>query len=216
ELLGTTVTFNGVPMTNVTTQTQTVITGTTPPGTPGPALVVVSNAMGCQATANYTYDATPMLTSVDPPSALAGTPVTIHGNNFLSGVSLTVGGSATPVTSFTDTTVMFQMPTGHGCDTMVEVTNVGSTSVPILMNGTPTISSFPLSAGPAAGGNLFVVTGQNLLGTTVTFNGVPVTTITSQSNTLIVGQTPPGTPGPAPVVIFNILGCAATTSYTYQ
>ena len=208
--------FNGVPMTNITTQTQTEITGTTPPGTPGPALVVVYNAMGCLTTVNYTYHATPTVTSVNPPSALAGTSVTINGNNFLSGVSLTVGGNATPITSFTDTTVTFQMPAGAGCDTMVEVTNVGSSPVPILMNGTPTISYFPFSAGPAAGGTTFVVTGQRLLGTTVTFNGVPATSITSQSNTVIVGQTPPGTPGVVPVVIFNVVGCTATTSYTYQ
>jgi hypothetical protein len=54
HLLGATVTFNGVPM-SVTSQAFTVIVGTTPPGTPGPATVVISNAVGCQTIRTYTY-----------------------------------------------------------------------------------------------------------------------------------------------------------------
>lgn len=53
-LLGATVTVGGAPL-NVNIQSQTAITGTVPPGTPGQATIVVQNPNGCQATATYTY-----------------------------------------------------------------------------------------------------------------------------------------------------------------
>ena len=54
KLLGATVTIGGAPIT-VSTHTSTTIIGTTPPGAPGPAQVIVSNPNGCQVTGTYTY-----------------------------------------------------------------------------------------------------------------------------------------------------------------
>lgn len=54
NMLGTTVTIGGVPMI-VTSQTPTAVIGQAPPGVSGPALVVVTNANGCQTTGTYTY-----------------------------------------------------------------------------------------------------------------------------------------------------------------
>lgn len=54
NMLGTTVTIGGVPMI-VTSQTPTAVIGQAPPGVAGPALVVVTNANGCQTTGTYTY-----------------------------------------------------------------------------------------------------------------------------------------------------------------
>lgn len=51
---GASVTFNGVPMT-ITSQTNGSIIGTTPPGTPGPATLRVTNPNGCQTTLPFTY-----------------------------------------------------------------------------------------------------------------------------------------------------------------
>jgi hypothetical protein len=84
----------------------------------------------------------------------------------------------------------------------------------MLMNGTPSVTTSIYSSGPAAGNAWFIVTGHNLGQGTVTFNGVPLA-IQSQSAMSIVGRTPPGTPGPAVVVISNALGCQTTVPYTY-
>ncbi|MCR9248661.1 MAG: DUF1028 domain-containing protein [bacterium] len=54
NLAGTAVTFNGVPM-SITTQTSTSIVGNAPAGTPGPATIRITNAIGCATTASYTY-----------------------------------------------------------------------------------------------------------------------------------------------------------------
>lgn len=54
NLTGCTVTIGGAPL-QITSQNSTSIVGTTPPGAPGPAAVVIQNAIGCQTTRSYTY-----------------------------------------------------------------------------------------------------------------------------------------------------------------
>ncbi|MFO1076739.1 MAG: DUF1028 domain-containing protein [Planctomycetota bacterium] len=159
--------------------------------------------------------APPVISSITPRSALAGQTVTITGTNFKNGIVLAVGGQPTPITGSSPTSLTFTMPPGQGCDTPLGLTNLGTSTTHAVMNGTPTITNMPFASGPAAGGATFVLTGQYLLGTTVTFNGVPMT-ISTQSMTTLVGLTPPGTPGPAAVVVSNVLGCQDTRTYTYQ
>jgi hypothetical protein len=72
----------------------------------------------------------------------------------------------------------------------------------------------PYTSGPAAGGGLIILTGQNLSGCAVTFNGTPMT-ITSSNPTAIVGSAPPGAPGQVTVLIRNPNGCQTTRTYTY-
>jgi hypothetical protein len=157
----------------------------------------------------------PTITSISPPSPAPAANVNVVGTNFLSGIQLSVAGNPTAITSLTPTQLQFVMPTGVPCDSSITLANLGGPSVTRAINPTPVISSIPFASGPAAGGALFVITGQNLLGTTVTFNGVPMP-IQSQGATSIVGHTPPGTPGPAQVVVSNVNGCQATGTYTYQ
>jgi uncharacterized Ntn-hydrolase superfamily protein len=157
----------------------------------------------------------PVITSVAPPTAAAGTPVTITGSGYFTGIELEVGGIATVPTAVTPTSVAFAMPSGVPCDSQVSLRNPGGTPVTAPINPSPQILAVPFTTGPAAGGTLYIIAGRNLLGTTVTFAGVPMT-ITSASATGIVGNTPPGTPGPALVVVRNAIGCQDTTTFTYQ
>ena len=106
------------------------------------------------------------------------------------------------------------MPAGVPCDATLTLSNLNTTSVSRVINGTPTVTTMPYTSGPAAGGGLIIVTGQNLSGVTVSFNGTPMT-ITSNNATAIVGNAPPGTPGPATVLIRNANGCQTTRTYTY-
>ncbi len=157
----------------------------------------------------------PQILGITPAAALGGTPVQINGNNFQNGIELRVGGQPTAINARTPTTIDFVMPTGLGCDTTVALNNVGTAPVSRTYNGTPSISFLPFSSGPAAGGSFFAITGQNLGGATATIGGNPVV-VTSQTTTSIVGTTPPGTPGPATVLVVNPLGCQDTAIYTYQ
>ncbi len=215
HLANTTVSFNGAPMT-ITSQTESSITGTTPPGSPGPGVVIVTNPLGCLATAPYTYDGTPVITSVTPIVATGGTLVVVQGSNFLTGLTATVGGVPAVVTSLTATRIDLTMPLGLGCDTTLALTYPGHAPATRAMNGTPVVTGVLFPSGPAAGGALFVLSGSNLSYCTVLFNGVPMTNISSVTQTAIVGYTPPGAVGQAVVVVRNTAGCQTTTTYTYQ
>jgi len=157
----------------------------------------------------------PIISSIAPSVAPAGATVTISGSDFLNGVELRVGGNPTPIQAWSPTALTFVMPAGHGCDTAVTVNNLGTASVSSMMNATPNVTFTLNTSGPAAGGQFYVISGQNLGASTVTFNGLPMT-VTQQTSATIVGTTPPGTPGPATVIVSNSLGCQTTVPYTYQ
>ena len=70
-------------------------------------------------------------------------------------------------------------------------------------------------SGTSAGNQLFLILGQGFApGTTVTIGGAAATVVTA-TGAVVQVQTPPGTPGPAAVVLTTPGGCTATTSYTY-
>lgn len=156
----------------------------------------------------------PTITTYTPTTATAGQQITVQGTNFLEGISLNVNQAPVAIQSRTPTALRFLMPAGIGCDATFALTNLGGTPVSRTLNATPTVSSLPFPTGTAAGGALFAVVGTNLTGCTVTIGGAPLT-VTNQNATSIVGTTPPGTVGPAPVVVRNALGCQVVRSYTY-
>lgn len=156
----------------------------------------------------------PTITTLGPPSPTPGQLVTLQGTNFLNGVQLTINGSPTPFVAQTATLAQFTMPTGVGCDAVLRMTNLGGSFAQRVFNATPVITGMPYSSGPAAGGTFFILVGQNMLGTTVTFNGVPLI-VTNQTATAVIGTTPPGTPGPATVLVRNPNGCQTTGTFTY-
>ena len=94
----------------------------------------------------------PTITSISPPSAAPGTSVTVDGTNFLNGLTLVVDGIPTPIVSYTASSLTFQMPAGAGCDALVEVFNLGSSTASQMMNISPTVTSISATVGPAVGG----------------------------------------------------------------
>ena len=73
----------------------------TPPGTPGPVDVVVTNPDGQTSVlvGGYTYVAAPEITGAIPSSgpAVGGAPLTISGTDFAIGATVTIGGVDAPV-----------------------------------------------------------------------------------------------------------------------
>ncbi len=157
----------------------------------------------------------PTITAVSPPSPVPGQAVTIQGSNFLNGVQVTFAGNVQPLTTTAPTLLQFMAPATVPCDALLRVVNLGGAAAQRVVNGTPVITQMPFASGPAAGGTFFLIVGQFLAGTTVTFDGVPMN-VTSQTATAVVGTTPPGTPGPATVLVQNPNGCQTTGTFTYQ
>ena len=156
----------------------------------------------------------PTITSIAPLTPTAGSTVTVSGSNFYGNLTLDVGGIATTVASQSLDSLTFVMPAGAACNSTVTVANGNSTAAAIGFNPSPVILNSSVQ-GPASGGATFFVTGQNLIGASVTINGTPIT-VTTQTPGAIVGQSPPGAPGPATVVVTGPSGCTTTVSYTYQ
>jgi hypothetical protein len=156
----------------------------------------------------------PTIASIVPPSPMAGQNVTVTGTNFFVGLAAAVAGSVTPITVLGPTQAQFVMPAGVGCDAVLTVVNPGGLQAQRTFNATPLINNNPAASGPAAGGTFYLLTGNHLLDATVTFDGVPMSA-TTQTNSVIVGSTPPGMPGAATVVISNPNGCQTTRTFTY-
>ncbi len=158
--------------------------------------------------------AAPTIANVTPPSPTPGQNVTVTGTNFFAWNLLQVAGSAVTINTQTATQMTFTMPNGVPCDAQLRVTNLGGLSAQRTINPTPFASSVPYSSGTRNGGALYLISGSGLGGCTVTFNGVPMT-ITTNTQSVIYGTTPPGAPGPATVLVRNANGCQLTLNYTY-
>lgn len=139
--------------------------------------------------------------------------MTVSGNSFYGDLTLDVGGIATTVASQSLDSLTFVMPAGAACDGNVTVTNGNGAAATIGFNPSPVILNSSMQ-GPASGGATFFVAGQNLIGASVTINGIPIT-VTTQSSGAILGQSLSGLPGPATVVVTGPSGCTTTANYTY-
>lgn len=95
---GSTVTIGGAPATGVRVVTSTMITAVTPAGAAGPATVqVTSRGLAAALTNGFTYTQPPLaITAISPAQGptTGGNIVDITGAGFVSGVSVSFGGTA--------------------------------------------------------------------------------------------------------------------------
>ncbi|MFD0167213.1 IPT/TIG domain-containing protein [Streptomyces decoyicus] len=228
NLTGATVTFNGVPAIGVSINAMgTVLTGTTPPGPVGNVPVVVTTPAGSTTVAGgFTYTSPPpTAVSLSPSSGstAGGTAFVITGSN-LSGAVVTFNGvaatgvsvnaSGTSLVGFTPAGVLGNVP-------VVVSTPSGSATVAggytYIAPPPPVVTLLSPSSGSTAGGTAFVITGSNLSGAVVTFNGVAATGVSvNASGTALVGFTPAGALGNVPVVVSTVSGSTTVVGgYTY-
>jgi hypothetical protein len=136
---GATVTFGGTFASVVKLNSATSITVTTPAHAAGAVSVVVTNLNGQSATltGGFTYTTpAPTIHSVSPTSGTrnGGTTVTVSGSNFVSGATVTFGGTSASVRSTSATSISVRTP-AHSTGTVnVVVTNPGGLSA-TLTNG---------------------------------------------------------------------------------
>ena len=232
---GATVTLGGVPcsVAGLTPQTIQCTTGFRI-GTGAVDVVVTNpdNQMGALA-GGFTYQAVPApsISSITPSSAAAtgGNSVVIAGNNFQTGVTVSLGTSACTVTSLTATQINCTT-TFHAPATVdVVVTNPdnqsatdasGFTYNPVTPSGpAPVINSISPAFGFAGGGGTLAIIGTNFqTGPIVNIGGINCPVLPGGMATQITCTIPAGSPGLADVILTNpdTQSTTLTAGYTYQ
>ena len=224
-----TVTFGGVAATNVNVTSSTTITATTPAHTAGAVDVVVTNpdAQNGTLAGAFTYALpAPTVVSIDPSTGptSGNTLVTIHGTNFQSGASVTIGGlPAMNVTVVDPTTIIALTPLGPANEQVsvkkdVVVTNPNNAPAAVLASAfqyaRPALSITlvtPSSALPA-GGTKIGISGTGFttaLASSITIGGVAATNVQVVDAVTMTATVPPHALGQADVVV-NVGGTAVT------
>lgn len=229
---GATVVIGGTDATNVSVVNATTVTATTPAHAAGTVDVVVRNADGQSGTkaGGFTFNPAPAPTvsTVSPTSgpSTGGTVVTVSGSNFVSGATVTFGGSlATNVTVVNASTISATTPP-HQAATVDVVVRNGDGQASTLTGGftynpapAPTVSSVSPGNGPASGNTDVTITGSNFeAGVLVSFGGVRATNVTRLSANVLTVVTPAHAAGTVDVVVLNLDGQSATkqNGFTYD
>lgn len=222
-LTGITASIGGVECTSPTLVSETQMTCYV--GLSSQGSVTIVNLGGETATSTgsiFTY-LLPTVTAISPPSATAGTLVTLTGTQFLSGITATVGGvqCTTPtLISPTRMTCILGANSAHpGSVTILNTNGETATSLyEIFSPLSPTVAAISPSSAPA--GTLVTLTGSSFAaGITARLGSVDCTSpiyISPIAMTCIVGVDSVGT---HTVTVSNTNGETATTSsaiFTYE
>src|SRR6185437_8265434 len=226
--VGTTaVTFGQWSATSVTVNSATSLTVLIPSQTTaGVVTVTVSTPGGTSNAFSFTYDAPPTITGLTPkygPQS-GGNTITITGTDFTATTTVAFGtqpGTTVAVNSPTTLTVKVPAATAPG-DVTVTVTTPGGKAFPLPTTpyayfGQPTIASITPPAGSLAGGSTVAIGGTDFAPTaTVTFGGIPGTTVVVGTTFALTVKVPAGvTPGTVTVVVTALGGASAGSVYTY-
>jgi hypothetical protein len=159
---GSTVTLGGVPVA-VSSWSHTAVDFTVPNTVTAGTRTLALN-IGGQVTTS-TYDVPLTLTSVAPNNGIAGTSVTLSGENFgvTKGFStLTLGGLAVPPNSWSSGTIVFGVPNNVTAGTQTISLTVGGKNQTAAFTVKPSISA--VSPGAAGAGSSVNLSGANFGG----------------------------------------------------
>lgn len=218
----TTVTVGGNPCTSVTRISDTQLTCVTPAGTTGFAPIVVSNPGGGTVTRNNAFQYyVPVFSVVSVAPATGtnsgGTRITVNGDLYLSGATVTVGDKPCTSVVFVST---FQLtcitPAGTAGAVTVEVTNPGGAKANKASAFTyavvnPTVGAVSPSTVLTTGGKTITIRGTAFApGTTVTIGDAPCTAVVVVSETELNCVVPAAAAGLKSIVITNTGGGSGT------
>ncbi|MDR3502421.1 MAG: IPT/TIG domain-containing protein, partial [Legionella sp.] len=228
----TTVSVGGIPATNITVNNSHVLTAVTPAYVSGPLTVdvVVSNSVSnATLSGAFTYQGvTPTLESITPNSgsAAGGTTVTVIGSGFVPGTTLSIGGVAATNINITNvSTLTATIPAYVSGSLVKDVTlnnGIGSATLPggyTYIANAPTLTGITPNTGSVIGGTVVTLTGTGFtLNSTVSFGGLPATSVTFSSPTSMTATVPAYISGSLAVdVVVNNGASNATLSggFTY-
>ena len=212
-------TFGGTAAT-CTVDLDTQITCTSPSHAAG-AVDVVVTTLGGTATSvgGFTYIPAPTISSIVPNSGptAGGTSVVLTGTNFTGG-TVTFDGTTATCTVDSDMQITCDSPAHVAGAVDVVVTTLGGSATSaggFTYVPAPSITSIVPNSGPTAGGTSVVITGTNLSGGAVTFDGT-VATCTVNTATQITCTSPAHAAGPVDVVVTTSGGAATSAGgFTY-
>jgi IPT/TIG domain len=219
---GSSVAFGTVTATNVTFNSATSLSVTSPPGVSAGAVDVTVTTAGVTSPINqpadlFTYTSTtaPTVTGLSPAFGPAGggTFVTISGTNFVDVTAVDFG--TTPVTGETvinSNTITVDSPPGMGIVDVTVTTDAGTSPAnpadQFTYLAAPTVTGVSPNSGPLAGGTSVTITGTDLLGASAVYFGTTqATSFNVTSSTSITAVSPLGTnPGPVDVTVTTPAG----------
>jgi hypothetical protein len=227
----TSVTFGGSPAV-FSVVSDVLIQATAPAHAAGLVDVIVSTPAGdspVSPASQFTYVAPvipPDITSVSPTSGsvLGGTAITVTGTGFVSGATMTIGGSAATNVTFVNATTLTATTPSHAEGVVdVVVANPVGTSDTLASGYTyiavpvPVISSVTPNKGSTAGGGQVAISGSNFAsGATVQIGGVAATNVVISSATSIQATVPAHAAGQVTVTVTNLGGAPGTLANGYQ
>ncbi|MGE0707704.1 MAG: IPT/TIG domain-containing protein [Planctomycetota bacterium] len=200
------------------------------PGSPGvttPVDLVVIRPDGQEArlTGAVTYEAAPVVQSVDPASGplVGGTKHTVRGSGFGSPATVTFGDATAEVLSVAADSIQVVLPASTSAKKVtVSVSAGGKTGALIdgftYVDGTaPKVDSLAPNSGPTAGGSTITIVGSGFdPNATTTFGGVLAQRL-SVTPTQLVVSTPAHAAGAVEVRVQNPNGLATVAgTYTYS
>jgi hypothetical protein len=217
------VTFDGLPGTDFEVLSDTMIVVVTPPHAVGLVDVIVQDPAGDSHPLLFEYGArASIVTGLTPTSGteLGGTEVTITGDGFTGAIGVVFDGTAgTSFTVVNDTTITVTTPAHVPGTVDVIVLDAAGDSEPVdfeFLNVASVASSLNPESGPVSGGDPVAITGSGFTSATgVTFDGLPATSFTVVSDTLITVVSPAHAPGVVGVVVVDDAGSSAPLAYTY-
>jgi hypothetical protein len=224
---GSTVTI-GARATSVDVVSATEITAKAPAEAAGSDEVVVTNKNGTSTGGpSFTFIAPPppSVSAIDPAEGytLGGTQVTITGTEFLSGSSVTIGGTkASAVKVISATEITAKTPAHAAGSAEVSVTNKAGTSsdgpsFSYLTTPKPAVSSIVPAEGSTSGGTLVTIKGSNFWAGTTVKIGSRALAVTVVSETEITAKTPSHAAGSQEVVVSAKNGSSAEgPAFTYH
>jgi len=183
---------------------------------------------GLAATPNPPSNPAPGVASITPNTGTTsgGTSVTITGTGFLTGATVSLGGTpATSVTLVSSTSITATTPAHAAGAVNVMVVNTDAQSGTLSGGFTyaapkpaPTVSAITPNSGTTNGGTAVTITGTGFLaGASVNLSGTSATAVTVNSATSITAITPAHTAGAVSVVVTNTDAQSGTLTngYTY-
>ncbi|BDM74734.1 hypothetical protein HEK616_82210 (plasmid) [Streptomyces nigrescens] len=198
------------------------IVAVTPSGT-GAVPVTVTTPGGSARIGYFFYLYWPSISRLMPTTGPVGggNVVELVGVNLHTALLVRFGDAVAFPTAVSDSQLLVTAPPVAGPGTVpVSVTTLGGVSNQLLYTyvAAPSVTGVSPSTGPIGGGTTLVVSGTGLSrATAVTVDGVPAVSFRAFSDTLLLVVTPPGTPGPADLVITTPGGSVTVRGgYGYQ
>ncbi|MFK0261389.1 Ig-like domain repeat protein [Streptomyces angustmyceticus] len=182
------------------------IVAVTPAGS-GAVPVTVTTPGGSARIGYFFYLYWPSISRLIPSAGPVGggNVVELVGANLSTALLVHFGDAIAFPTAISEGQLLVTAPPVAGPGTVpVYVTTLAGVSnqLPYTYAASPSVNSVSPATGPIAGGTTLVVRGTGLARVTaVTVGGVPAVSFRAYSDTLLLVVTPPGTPGPADLVI---------------